>query len=159
MGCDFSSIGNFSVSVRDCHIKDGQPKEYYEKFMVYCEFMDEKNSDKWDVAIPLLKLGKLEKLKKNYRFKPEFNLMKILWEEIEKREFIVEGYIGIVSYYHEHETGKKIYKHYYLVSNIGEEPIELSSPARSVNIPSHHVHDYNEHKWIIENGLKFLVML
>ena len=22
MGCDFSSIGNFSVSVRDCHIKD-----------------------------------------------------------------------------------------------------------------------------------------
>ena len=36
------------------------------------------------------------KVKKNYRFKPEFNLMKILWEEIEKREFIVEGYIGIV---------------------------------------------------------------
>ena len=114
----------------------------------------ERNKKEWDIQIPLLKFGKLKKLKKNYRFvwDDDWCLRHFLWEEITKKGFVVEGYIAIRDYYE--EKGKTNFKHYYLTSKIGEEPVTLQSPTKGVDI-LHRVHNNEEHEWIIRHALEF----
>lgn len=171
MGGYISSIGNFHLSIHDSvhdYIKDKQPKEYYENYMVdgkFTQYLDgwkepkyswmsrERNKNEWDIQIPLLKLGKIHKLKKYYRFKWEGNLRKLLWEEIHKRGFVVEGYVAIRDFYTD-ENGENIWKYYYLTSNIGEQPVKLQSPTEDIDV-LHQVYNEDEHKWIIKQGLGF----
>lgn len=171
MGRYVNYIGDFYLEIHDSihdHIKDRQPKEYYENYMVDADFIqylegwkepehrwmpEKRNKNEWEIQIPLLKLGKIHKLKKNYRFKWEGNLRKLLWEEIHKRGFVVEGYVFIRDFYGD-ENGKNVWKHYYLTSNIGEHPIKLQSPTEGVDI-LHQVHNEDEHLWIIKQALNF----
>ena len=163
MGGYAGMIGRYALHMGDWvfdYVKDRQPKEYYENYMVDLEFIkrddDHPHSDddyRDDIQIPLLKLGKLTKLKKYYRFEPDFSLQRLLWEEIERRDLVVEGYIGIYNYY-VNENGENIFKYYYLTSEIGEEPIRLQSPTEGVDI-LHRVRNFEENKWCVEMGLEF----
>ena len=163
MGGYAGSIGLYALHMGDWvfdYVKDRQPKEYYENYMVDLTFVKRDSDHPWsdhdsedEIQLPLLKLGTLEKLKKYYRFIPDFSLQKLLWEEIERRGLVVEGYIGLSNYYTD-ENGKNIFKYYYLTSEIGEEPVCLQSPTEGVDI-LHRVRDFEENKWCVKQGLEF----
>lgn len=164
MGGYAGMIGKYALHMGDYvfdYVKDRQPKEYYENYMVDMTFIIRDSDHPWsdrdvedEIQVPLLKLGKLTKLKKYYRFKPDFSLQRLIWEEIEKRDLVVEGYIGIFSFYE--KDFKRVYKYYYLTTNIGEEPIKLQSPTKGVEVDMlHHVHNFEENKWLVEQGLEF----
>jgi hypothetical protein len=169
MGGTGNSIGDFNLYMHDSeydHVKDGQPKEYYENYKVNCTFSQllpgfkeenpwvvERNKNEWEIEVPLLKFGTIHKLRKNYRFEwGDNNWRKIMWEEITKRGFVVEGYIAIGGYYH--EGGKTIFRYYYLTSKIGEEPVYLQSPTEGVDILQR-VTCVEDEEWIIRKGLEF----
>jgi len=163
MGGYAGGIGNYALHMSDWvfdYVKDRQPKEYYENYMVDLTFIKRDNDHPWsdhdseeEIQLPLLKFGKIEKLKKHYRFEQDFSLQKLLWEEIEKRGLVVEGYVGISNYYTD-ENGKNIFKYYYLTSKIGEEPITLQSPTEGVDI-LHGINNYEENVWCVKQGLEF----
>jgi len=175
MGWGGASIGDFTLMVHDSvydYVKQNRPKEYYEKYVVELEFSQllegfkndnpwivERNCNEWEVKIPLLRLGKIVKLKKNYRFEWDMDLIKLLWDEIQNRGFVVEGYVCVKSYYTD-ENGKNIWKYYYLTSNIGEEPIKLQSSLKDEEKNMlHKIENYEQHIWIIKNGLDFYTMM
>lgn len=167
MGGYAGCIGDFALHMGDYvfdYVRNSAPKEYFENKTIEMDFIHylpgfkkhpfiiERNQDRYGIEVPLLNLGTIEKLKKHYRFTPDFNLTKLLWEEIEKRSFTVEGYASIGNYYE--EDGKTIWKYYYLTSGIGEHPIKLQEPTEDVDI-LHEVHNYDEHMWLIKNGFDF----
>ena len=88
------------------------------------------------------------KLKKYYRFESDFSLHKLLWEEIQKRGLVVEGYVGLCDY---HATNVK---YYYLTSHIGYEPVKLQSSTEGVDI-LHGISFYEDLEWIDKQGLQF----
>ena len=169
MGWTGNGIGDFRFFMHDSEydrVKDGQPKEYYENFMVSCEFSQllpgfkkenpwvvERNKNIWDIEVPLLKFGTIKKLRKNYRFTwGDSNWRKVMWEEIEKRGFEVMGYPGVGVYYG--EDGETHWKYYYLTSEIGEEPVKLQSPTEGVDI-LHQLYGPEDEEWLIRHGLEF----
>lgn len=169
MGGTGNGIGEYNLYMHDSEydrVKDGQPKEYYENFMVECTFTKylpgfkkenpwviERNKEEWDIEVPLLKFGTIKKLRKNYRFTwGDNNWRKVMWEEINKRGFVVEGYPCISTHYG--EGGETHFKYYYLTSNIGEEPVKLQSPTEGVNI-LHELHGVEDEEWLIRHGLEF----
>lgn len=171
MGGYAANIGDFALHMGDYifdYVKDRQPKEYYDNWMVDMEFIqyqpgwlkkkhpwsvEERNKKVWDILIPLSKLGNIKKLKKYYRFESDFDLKKLMWEEIVGRGCIVEGYVAVSDHYTD-KGGGVIFKYYYLTSEIGEEPIKLQSPTEGVDI-LHHVRNYDEHIWMIKHALDF----
>ena len=171
MGGYAASIGDYSLYLHDSfhdYIKDGEPKEYYEKRVAHAEFRvllpgwyeheypwmgRQRNRKEYDINIPIMKLGRLEKLRKYYRFHYEGGLNTILWEEIKKLGVIVEGYVGLGVHYKD-EDYEDVWKYYYLTSNIGEEPVKLQSPTEGVDILQH-INNEEEHLWILKQGLEF----
>lgn len=174
MGWYGGSIGDFRLLIHDSvhdHVKDKQSKEYYENYLVDAEFKQllpgfkeperpwmgrERNKNEWDLQIPLLMLGNIFKLKKNYRFEWNINLDKLMWEEIEKRGFIVEGYISIGKYCGKDNENDSKWNYFYLTSKIGEKPIKLETPINdNHNVKKHIVNNYYDHYWLMHNGLEF----
>lgn len=173
MGGYAGSIGNYALHMGDYvfdYVKRSQPQEYYKEYLIDMEFIKyregvikhrfcvERNKDVWKIKIPLLKLGKINKLKKYYEFIPDFNLQKLMWEEIKSRGFIVEGYICIGDWINGYGEREDIWNYYYLISNIGEEPIVLSSKIDGVDL-LHEVHDYEEDTWIQQHSLNLITKL
>lgn len=148
------------------YVKCSKPQEYYENYMIDMEFIQylegttkyrfytERNKKTWNIKIPLLRLGRLNKLKKYYEFIPDFNLQKLMWEEIKKRGLTVEGYIYIGDWIRGYDEREDIWNYYYLTSKIGEEPIKLQSLTNDINI-LHNVSSYDEDTWIQRHSLNF----
>ena len=76
-------IGIFDLRLSDWvfdYVKDRQPKEYYEDYMIDLTFIRRGSDHPWSdsedeekIQLPLLKLGKIKKSKKYYYFESDFS--------------------------------------------------------------------------------------
>ena len=84
-----------------------------------------------------------EKLKKNYRFHNEMDNTKLLWDFLQERDIVIEGYV----YLRVWSSGD--YMQYNLHSEIGNDDIYLTSkPGRKFTLKK-----YEDLEWIFEKGL------
>ena len=174
MGGYAGSIGDYALYMDDYvfdYVKDGKPKEYYEKYMVDLtlkhylpgfkneySWVVERNKEEWELKVPLLKLGFIKKLRKYYEFYPSYNLQKLLWEEIHKRKIKIEGYIYISNFLEnddEDSDERNIWFYYYLTTPIGDEKIKLESFSENELPPKYILRNYDENMWVHQHGLEF----
>lgn len=164
MGGYAGMIGKYRMYMHDSvmdYVKRSQPLEYYENFKVTCEFGIKEDSHVWadaveieEIEYPLLKFGKVNKLKKYYEFEWDFSLDSLLWEELQRRCIQVEGYCYVRVHVDGGFDHDDIWNYYYLTSDIGEEPIKLQSSTVGVDI-LHSIEDYGQLIWLLMKGFVF----
>lgn len=154
MGWFGNSIGDYDATIHDStfeYVKDGKPKEYYEKYKVSVYF---RNPSRVEVKkeFPLLLFGKIKKRKKYYEFivDLETGVSKILGDLL--FDWLTEQKIklrGIVKLWVHIEDRK--FKEYFMVSEIGAKKIELDNKGGV----QHFITTHSELIWVRQNGLEF----
>jgi len=148
MGGYIGQIGNYSLylhdSIYDC-VKKNKPIEYYENYKVNLTLKNNFN-DEEEIEISLLELGKLNKLKKYYKFDFEFNLTKILWNILEERHIKLSGKVFLYQF-----IDKDNCYYYYLQSKIGDVEVILKNACLIL----HNLNSYDDIIWLDNHALRF----
>lgn len=167
MGGYIGQIGAYELYMPDYvfdYVKQSQPKEYYEKYEIKLEFAKildgfkkenpwviERNKEEETLKLPLLSFGKLKKLRKYYRFEWDYNLEKLLWDELEKRNIKIKGYVFVRIHVNGGWNHKDIWNYYYLTSIVEDDDITLSSTIKKM----HTLTSYDELSWLFKKGFIF----
>jgi hypothetical protein len=153
MGWYGSSIGDHRVICHDSsfdkYINVNKPKEWFLEKIINMEFINNLDEE-FEIEIPLMRFGHLVKLRKNYRFDLDLwekdTLTIILFEEINKRELVIEG--DVVLYGTNYET-RSIF---HLKSRVGDNNIVLTN---EMNQEPTIIKTKEDVDWLKEKGLSF----
>ena len=154
MGGYIGSIGKYTILMGDYvfdYVKRSKPLEYYKNYKIKCEFRNDITHEYEDVEYPLHLFGEIKKLKKYYEFIPDFNLEKILWDELIKREIEIIGYVYVTVFVSGGYFADDVWNYYFLQTPINGDLVELSNK----NSQKYNIKKYEDFKWLHKHGLQF----
>lgn len=155
MGWIGHSLGKYRLI---CHDSSFHPyytvkksKEWFDGKHISFEFINLSNGDQNDIEVPLTRFGKLRKLKQNY----VIDLYEVLddvisvifFEELSKRNIVVEGYLRVVNYHSESQD------EYYLKSDLMDDS-EIVITSKKERVFS--IKNIDEYKWITSKGFDLI---